>query len=137
MKRTTQKIYPFLMFSGQAEEAMNLYTSIFDETKIISITRYEANEAGLEGTILHAVFSLLGQEFMCLDSNVKQPFTFTPALSLYVSCNKEEDIERYFSKLSQGGSVLMPLTSYPFNEKFGWVQDKFGVSWQLSLNKNE
>ena len=75
-----QKIIPFLMFSGKAEDAMNFYISIFDRSEIISISRYGPNEVGVEGTVLHATFSLKGQVFMCIDSSIKQEFTFTPAI---------------------------------------------------------
>lgn len=136
MANSNQKITTFLMFSGQAEEAMNHYISIFDQSEIISIERYGANEDGAEGTVKHAAFSLNGQMFMCIDSSVKHDFTFTPAISLYVTCDSEDEIVRVFEKLSQDGTVLMPLAAYPFSEKFGWVQDKFGVSWQLNLAKN-
>lgn len=136
MANSNQKITTFLMFSGQAEEAMNHYISIFDQSEIISIERYGANEDGAEGTVKHAAFSLNGQMFMCIDSSVKHDFTFTPAISLYVTCDSEDEIVRFFEKLSQDGTVLMPLAAYPFSEKFGWVQDKFGVSWQLNLAKN-
>ncbi|AIE58697.1 VOC family protein [Bacillus methanolicus] len=136
MANSNQKITTFLMFSGQAEEAMNHYISIFDQSEIISIERYGANEDGAEGTVKHAAFSLNGQMFMCIDSSVKHDFTFTPAISLYVTCDSEDEIDRVFEKLSQDGTVLMPLAAYPFSEKFGWVQDKFGVSWQLNLAKN-
>lgn len=128
-----QKISTFLMFSGKAEEAMKLYTSCFDQSEIITITRYGANEAGRVGTVFLAKFSLHGQIFMCIDSNIEHAFTFTPAISLYVKCNTEDEIDRVFSKLSQGGKVLMPLAAYPFSERFGWFEDKYGVSWQLTL----
>jgi predicted 3-demethylubiquinone-9 3-methyltransferase (glyoxalase superfamily) len=123
------------MFDGRAEEAMNYYLSVFDQAEILSIHRYGANEAGAEGTVAHATFSLYGQVFMCMDSNVKHAFTFTPSLSLYVACATGEEIDRLFEKLSQDGQVLMPLTTYPFSEKFGWVADKYGVSWQLNLER--
>lgn len=135
MENPKQKITTFLMFSGNAEEAMNFYTSIFDQSEIISITRYGANEAGKEGTVLNAIFTLNGQEFMCIDSSVKHEFTFTPAISLYVTCDTEDEIDRLFEKLSEDGQVLMPLSAYPFSKKFGWVADKYGVSWQLTLVK--
>jgi predicted 3-demethylubiquinone-9 3-methyltransferase (glyoxalase superfamily) len=83
--------------------------------------------------VLQATFSLNGQVFMCIDSNVKHGFTFTPAISIYVACDTSDEIDRVFESLSQNGSVLMPLASYPFSEKFGWVADKYGVSWQLNL----
>jgi predicted 3-demethylubiquinone-9 3-methyltransferase (glyoxalase superfamily) len=124
------------MFSGNAEKAMNFYTSLFDDSEIISIIRYGVNEAGKEGTVLHAKFSLNGQEFMCIDSSVEHEFTFTPSISLYVTCDTQDEIERLFGKLSQDGKVYMPLSAYPFSEKFGWVEDKFGVSWQLNLEKS-
>jgi len=130
-----QKITTFLMFQGQAEEAMNFYTSLFDKSEIISISRYGANEEGEEGTVKHAIFSLNGQEFMCIDSNVKHDFTFTPSISLYVNCDTEDELDRIYEKLSEGGKVLMPLAAYPFSKKFCWVQDKYGVSWQLNLAK--
>ncbi|HWI61976.1 MAG TPA: VOC family protein [Symbiobacteriaceae bacterium] len=130
---TTQKITPFLMFAGQAEEAMNYYISIFDNSKIISIHRYGPNEAGTEGSVMHATFALHGQQFMCIDSNVQHKFTFTPAISFYITCETEAEIDRAFSLLSNGGAVLMPLGAYPFSPKFGWVADKYGVTWQLTL----
>lgn len=131
------QITTFFMFEGKAEEAMNYYTSIFDNSEILSISRYGANEAGPEGTVLHATFSLNGQEFMCIDSFVKHDFSFTPSISLYVTCDTEEEIDRAFEKLSQDGNVLMPLAAYPFSEKFAWVADKFGVTWQLTLAKKQ
>jgi predicted 3-demethylubiquinone-9 3-methyltransferase (glyoxalase superfamily) len=130
---SNQKITPFLMFTGRAEEAMNYYISIFDNAEILSIQRYGPNEAGAEGSVLHATFSLNGQVFMCIDSAVTHQFTFTPSISFYVTCETEAEIDRLFAKLSQDGQVLMPLAAYPFSPKFGWVADQFGVSWQLSL----
>lgn len=127
------KITPFLMYTGRAEEAINYYTSIFDRSEILSIQRYGPNEAGAEGSVFQARFSLEGQVFMCIDSSVKHAFTFTPAISLYVTCDTEAEIDRLFALLSQDGQVFMPLAAYPFSPKFGWVGDKFGVSWQLGL----
>ncbi|MGD7045896.1 VOC family protein [Jeotgalibacillus proteolyticus] len=136
MAHSLTKITPFLMFEGQAEEAMNYYVSIFDDSEIINVQYYGPNESGEEGTILHATFSLNGQEFMCIDSSVKHEFSFTPAISFYLNCGTEEEITLAFDWLSEGGSVLMPLASYPFSQKFAWVSDKFGVTWQLNLVKN-
>jgi len=132
-----QKVTTFLMFDGQAEEAMNFYTSLFEKSKILDITRYGPNEASAEGSVMHATFSLSGQEFMCIDSNVKHEFTFTPAMSIYINCETQAEIDRLFEKLSHAGQVFMPLDRYPFSEKFAWVSDKFGVSWQLNLAKNQ
>ncbi|MBO8163311.1 MAG: VOC family protein [Brevibacillus sp.] len=137
MYNPNQKITTFLMFDGKAEEAMNFYLSLFDQSELIRIQRYEANEAGVEGTVKHATFSLNGQLFMCIDSSVKHDFTFTPAISLYVTCNTEEEIDKLFHALSQDGTIFMPLEAYPFSEKFAWVADRFGVSWQLNLVKSQ
>ena len=128
-----QQITTFLMFDGNAEEAMNLYASLFKQSEILSITRYGANEAGNEGTVQQALFTLNGQQFMCIDSTIQHAFSFTPSMSLFVRCDTEEDVDAVFAKLSQDGQILMPLGEYPFSPKFAWVSDKFGVSWQLSL----
>jgi len=136
LKNTRQKITTFLMFDGNAEEAMTLYTSLFDQSEIINISRYGANEPGKEGTVMHATFTLNGQEFMCIDSSVKHEFTFTPSMSLYVNCDTEAEIDEVFNKLAQEGEVLMPLAVYPFSKKFGWLNDMYGVSWQLNFSAN-
>ena len=134
MSIARQKITTFLMFFGRAEEAMKFYTSLFDNSAILDIKKYGPGEAGTEGTVMHATFSLDGQQFMCIDTSAAQHgFTFTPAISLYVTCTAEAEIDRLFEKLSVDGQVLMPLAPYPFSPKFGWVADRFGVSWQLSL----
>ncbi|QDI91241.1 VOC family protein [Salicibibacter halophilus] len=129
-----QKVTPFLMFQdGKAEEAMNYYTSLIEDSGIISINRYEANEVGDEGTVMHATFSLKEQEFMCIDSNIKHEFTFTPSFSFYITCDSDEEINNLYEKLMMGGQALMPLGDYGFSQKFGWLNDRFGVSWQLNL----
>lgn len=127
-----QKITTFLMFAGAAEEAMNFYVSLFDDSRVVSVTLYEANEGMSARAVKHATFELAGQTFMCIDSSVEHPFTFTPAISLFVSAADDAEIERLFGALSDEGLVLMPLDSYPLG-KFAWVQDRFGVSWQLKL----
>jgi len=132
-----QKLNTFLMFEGQAEAAMNFYISLFEKSGILSLARYGPNEDGKEGTVVHATFALDGQVFMCMDSYIKHEFTFTPSMSLFIICQTEAEIDRLFEKLSDGGGVLMPLDRYPFSEKFAWVSDRFGVSWQLNLVKGE
>ena len=129
-----KKVIPFLMFQdGKAEEAMDYYTSLIEDSKITSIVRYGADEAGDEGTVMQATFTLKGQEFMCIDSNVKHEFTFTPAFSIYIICDTEKEIERLYKELSEDGQILMPIGDYGFSKKFGWINDRFGVSWQLNL----
>lgn len=131
-----EKVTPFLMFQeGKAEEAMNFYTSLIEGSAITNIIRYGANESGDEGTVMQATFTLKGQEFMCIDSNVKHQFSFTPSFSIFVTCTTEEELDNIYQKLSEGGKALMPLGDYGFSKKFGWLNDRFGVSWQLNLPK--
>ena len=126
-------VTPFLMFEGKAEEAMDFYVSLFPEARVVSLSRYGPGEAGPEGTIRQARFAIAGQSVMCIDSPVKHGFTFTPATSLFVDCASEAQLEELFAKLSAGGQVMMPLGNYGFSRRFGWVSDRFGVSWQLNL----
>lgn len=128
-----QKITPFLMFAGQAEEAMEFYVSVFPDSEIASLVRYGEGEAGTPGTVQRALFSLNGQRFMCIDSNVEHGFTFTPALSLHVRCSTMKEIDALYAKLAEGGQTFMPLDAYPFSQRYAWIADKYGVSWQLSL----
>lgn len=129
------KVTPFLMFQdGKAEEAMNFYTSLIKDSEITSITRYGANESdGDEGTVMQATFTLKGQEFMCIDSNIEHQFSFTPSFSIFVDCDTEEELTNLYEKLLEGGQALMPLDNYGFSRKFGWINDRFGVSWQINL----
>lgn len=133
-----QKVTTSLMFVGEqhgkAEEAINLYTSLVKDSKILQITHYGAGEQGVEGTVKAATFTLKGQEFQAMDSHLGHAFTFTPAMSLVVQCETEEEIDGLFSNLSSGGGILMPLNNYGFSKKFAWVADKYGVSWQLNLS---
>ena len=129
----TAKITPFLMFEGRAEEAMNFYISLFPDSKIVSIVRYGAEGPGAEGSVMHAVVTLAGQQLMFIDSSMKHAFTFTPAISLYVTCSSGTEIAILVEKLVDGGQIMMPLDTYPFSRKFAWVADRFGVSWQLNL----
>lgn len=130
---TSQKITPFLMFEGDAEDAMTFYTSLFDDAEVVGVSRYGAGGPGKEGSVQHATFSLAGQQIMCIDSPVAHGFTFTPAVSLFVQCEDEAEIDRLYAALAEGGSVLMPLGDHGFSARFGWVNDRFGVSWQLNL----
>ena len=127
-----QKFVTFLMFEGKAEEAMTFYTGLFKNSAITNIKRYGASGPGAEGTVLHATFELNGQQFMAIDS-VGHAFTFTPSISIYINCEDEAEIDQFYNALVDGGSAMMPLGSYGFSKKFGWVADKFGVSWQLNL----
>jgi predicted 3-demethylubiquinone-9 3-methyltransferase (glyoxalase superfamily) len=126
-----QKITSFLWFDNQAEEAMNFYTAIFKDAKIGNVSRYGEAGPGPAGSVMTAAFQLAGQEFMALNGGPQ--YTFTPAISFFVNCETEPEVDELWAKLTEGGTVLMELGNYPFSEKFGWVADKFGVSWQLML----
>ena len=129
-----QKLTPFLMFQkGEAEEAMRYYTGLFDDGEVLVVERWGAGEPGPEGGIKQGVFTLAGQQLRCLDSPPVHEFDFTPSLSLFVRCGSREELEKLWAGLAEGGFALMPLDDYGFGP-FGWTNDRFGVSWQLSLS---
>ena len=128
-----RRITPFLMFTGDAEQAMTFYTSLFDDARIGDITRFGPEGPGAEGTVQRASFSLAGQEFLCTDSPPVHDFTFTPSFSIWIETESEEELQRLFAALENGGSELMPLDDYGFSRRFGWVNDRYGISWQLNL----
>jgi len=131
MSIASQQITPFLTFFGQAEEAMQFYVSLFgEESAIVHVVRQE------DGKVLQGAFRLRGQTYMCSDSMLKHEWTFTPGVSFFVTCKSEEEIARLFEGLSEGGKVHMPLGDYGFSRKFGWTDDRFGVSWQLNLDRS-
>lgn len=129
------KISPCLWFDNNADEAVKFYTSIFKNSKVGGATYY--GDAGAKvsgrakGSVMTIIFELDGQEFMALNGGPQ--FTFTPAISFFVSCKTEDEIDGLYHKLSERGLVLMELAKYPFSEKFAWVNDRFGISWQLSI----
>jgi predicted 3-demethylubiquinone-9 3-methyltransferase (glyoxalase superfamily) len=114
-----QKITPYLWFDNNAEEAMNFYTSIFKNSKIISISRYGDAGPGPEGTVMTGTFQLEGQEFMALNGGPE--FKFTEAISLFVHCETQEEVDALWAKLTEGGE----------ESQCGWLKDKFGLSWQI------
>jgi predicted 3-demethylubiquinone-9 3-methyltransferase (glyoxalase superfamily) len=131
---TPSKVTPFLMFTGRAEEALTFYAGLFDDAAFEVVERYGPEGPGAEGSIVHARMRIGDQAFMAFDSPPVHAFDFTPSLSLFVTCDSEEEIDRLFAGLSEGGFVMMPLsTEYGFSAKYAWLSDRFGVSWQLSL----
>lgn len=122
-----QKIAPSFLFVGEqfgrAEEAVELYTSVFPDSDVVGILRYEAGEAGREGTVKHAQFSLGGEVFMAMDGPGEHAFSFNEGVSLIVPCRSQQEIDRYWEKLSEGGD--------PEAQQCGWLKDRFGVSWQI------
>ena len=131
---TPSKVAPFLMFTGRAQEALDLYRDLFDDLEVLAVRHHGPGGAGAEGTVEHATFRIGDQVLMAIDSPPVHAFDFTPSLSLFVTCASEAEIDRLFAGLSEGGAVMMPLsTEYPFAAKYAWLSDRFGVSWQLSL----
>ena len=114
-----QKITPCLWFDSQAEDAMKFYTSIFKNSKIGRVTRYGDAGPGPKGTAMSATFELEGQEFMALNGGPQ--FKFSPAISFFVNCKTQEEVDELWEKLSAGGKT----------ERCGWLTDKFGLSWQV------
>lgn len=124
---------PFLMFQGEAEEALHLYASLFPRSDVIELARYGPDGPGPEGTVHRAIVQIAGQRFMVIDAPTEHAFSFTPSWSIFVDCETAEEQADAFARLSDGGHVLMPLDDYGFSRCFGWVADRFGVSWQLDL----
>jgi len=114
-----QKITPFLWFDGKAEEAMKFYISIFKNAKIVSVTRYGEAGPGPKGTVMTATFQLEGQEFFALNGGPQ--FTFSPAISFFVNCETQREVDELWEKLSEGGE----------KQRCGWLKDKYGLSWQI------
>jgi predicted 3-demethylubiquinone-9 3-methyltransferase (glyoxalase superfamily) len=114
-----QKITPFLWFNDQAEQAANFYTSIFKQSKVVNISRYGEAIPGQKGKVMTVTFELGGQEFTALNGGPE--FAFTEAISFYVSCETQEEVDYYWEKLTEGGAEV----------QCGWLKDKFGLSWQI------
>ncbi len=124
-------ITPCLWFDHRAEEAARFYTSIFKDGKMGTIVRNTPNSALSEGSVLTVSFSLAGQDFIALNGG--PIFHFTPANSFYVGCESAEELDAIWDKLADSGSPLMERDKYPFSERFGWIEDKYGLSWQLGV----
>jgi len=114
-----QKITPFLWFDDKAEEAMKLYVSLFKNSKVVSVVRYGEAGPGPKGTVMTAQFQLDGQEFVALNGGPH--FKFTEAISFVVNCETQEEVDKFWEKLSEGGE----------ESQCGWLKDKYGLSWQI------
>lgn len=129
-----KKITPFMMFNGKAEAAIEFYTSVFRNSEIISMIKYDEQGPGAPGTVNHAVFTIHNEQFMAIDNANGTDIPFTPALSFAVECESVEEIEFLYDQLKKNGQVLMELAPMPpVAEKFAWVADQFGINWQLNL----
>jgi predicted 3-demethylubiquinone-9 3-methyltransferase (glyoxalase superfamily) len=125
-------VTPFLMFEGQASEALDLYAAAFGDAEAVDVKRFEEGGAGEPGTIETAFLRIGEQRIRLFDSPAAHGFTFTPAVSLFVELDLAAEVDAAFEALSADGAVLMPLGEYPFSPRFAWLNDRFGVSWQLS-----
>lgn len=134
-----QKIVPCLWFDDQAEEAAEFYTSLFDNSSVDDKTRYGKEGFEIhgqpEGKVMTTEFTLAGYKLVGLNGGPH--FSFTPAISFFVMCETGEEVNHLWDKLSEGGETLMPLGKYGWSEKYGWVQDKYGLTWQISLGNIE
>jgi predicted 3-demethylubiquinone-9 3-methyltransferase (glyoxalase superfamily) len=134
-----QKINPFLWFDDNAEEAANFYTSVFKDSKIKTTTKYSEESAEAsgrpKGSVMTVAFDLYGQPFVAINGG--PIFKINPSISFFVNCKTETEVEELWNKLSNGGKILMALDKYPFSEKYGWLEDKFGVSWQIIIFRGE
>ena len=132
-----QKITPFLWFDTQAEDAVKFYTSIFDNSKILNVSRYDESSSkatGMkEGSAFVISFQLEGQNFTAM--NAGPHFKLNESISLFAYCESDEKIEKIYNKLCEGGKILFPLDKYDWSPRYAWVVDKFGLSWQLDVEK--
>jgi predicted 3-demethylubiquinone-9 3-methyltransferase (glyoxalase superfamily) len=124
-------LVPFLMFEGRAEEALDLYAAAFDDAEVLDVQRF-GDDAPAPGTIEAAFLRIGEQRIRLFDSPAPHDFTFTPAVSLFVELDTAAEVDAAFEALSADGQVLMGLDEYPFSKRFAWLNDRFGVSWQLS-----
>jgi predicted 3-demethylubiquinone-9 3-methyltransferase (glyoxalase superfamily) len=132
-KLISQKITPFLWFDGKAEEAAKLYASVFDNSKIVDIKYWGQGSPFPKEQVMTATFELDGQQFYAFDAGPM--FKINPSISFFIVCETEEETDAVWQKLAEGGSVLMPLDKYDWSEKYGLLQDRFGISWQVSFGK--
>ena len=128
-----KKAYPFFMFTNcKAEEAITLYTSVFADAKFENLVRWAA-ETPTPGKIQSVMFTIKGTTFRFMDSE-GHAHELTPSTSIFVDCDDEEELRKAHTALMDGGFELMELGTYPFAKLYCWVQDKFGLTWQLSLS---
>jgi predicted 3-demethylubiquinone-9 3-methyltransferase (glyoxalase superfamily) len=124
---------PFLMFTGEASQALDFYARTFPGAEIEAMEHYGEGEAMPPTAIKSAVIVVAGQRIRAFDSPPVHAFTFTPSISFFVECASEDELRSLAARLPDGGQVMMPLDNYGFSHLFAWVADRFGVSWQLNL----
>jgi predicted 3-demethylubiquinone-9 3-methyltransferase (glyoxalase superfamily) len=121
------------MFQGDAQKAVDLYSSVFEDFKVGDVEYYGEDEQVSAGAFKIAYVSFSGQEYVVFDSPPVHDFSFTPSMSIFVDLDTEDELQTAFVKLSEGGQVMMPLDDYGFSRRFAFIADRFGLSWQLNL----
>lgn len=127
------RVKTHIMFQGDAQEAIDLYSSIFKDFTVGNVERYGEDEPVAAGAFKTADVSFAGHDLLVFDSPPMHDFSFTPSMSIYVDFDTVDELETAFAKLSEKGQVMMPLDDYGFSKRYGWVADRFGLSWQLNL----
>lgn len=133
--KNSQKITPFLWFDGKAEEAINFYTSVFPNAEITQLKKWGAGSSFPADQVMTGSFRLGDLQFYAFDAGPE--FQFNPSISFMVNCDTADEVDTLWEKLAKGGNPLMPLDKYPFSEKYGWMVDQYGVSWQLILGNGK
>ncbi|MEL5297352.1 VOC family protein [Serratia nevei] len=126
------QVSTFVMFQGEAQQAIDLYSQVFARFRLMQVQHYDPTPDGRR-LIKHATIDFDRQNLVFIDSPISHDFSFTPAVSLFINLPNEEALERAFHRLAEGGKVLMPLDDYGFSARFGWLSDRFGLSWQLNV----
>jgi|TARA_B100001750_G_scaffold213743_1_gene196452 predicted 3-demethylubiquinone-9 3-methyltransferase (glyoxalase superfamily) len=127
------KVKTHMMFQGDAKKAVDLYSSAFKDFEVGDVESYGEGEQVVEGLFKLANVSFAGHELIIFDSPPVHDFSFSPSMSIFVDFDTQDELEAAFAKLSEDGEVMMPLDNYGFGRRFGWITDRYGVSWQLNL----
>ena len=127
------KVRTHMMFQGDAKRAVDLYSSVFEDFEVGEVELYEEGEQVAGGSFKLASVSFAGHELIIFESPPVHDLSFTPSMSIFVDFDTQDELEAAFAKLSEDGEVMMPLGSYGFSKRFGFVADRHGVSWQLNL----
>jgi predicted 3-demethylubiquinone-9 3-methyltransferase (glyoxalase superfamily) len=128
-----QEAIPFLMFQGEAGPALEFYATALERFELLNIEHWGPGEAAPEGQVKSADFAVAGQRFRCFDSPPVHAFDFTPSFSIFLECDRQEDVDQLAATLGAGGKTMMPPDDYGFSPRFAWVSDRFKVSWQINF----
>ena len=125
--------FHILFQNGQAKQALERYGDVFDDYTLDRLDLYQGDGDGPAGQVKVADFRVLGRRFVCIDSPIQHEWDMTPGIAPFIECDDDPELERLFDALADGGTVHMPLGNYGFGRRFGWVEDRFGVSWLLNI----